>query len=370
MRKVYPYSFFLVLFCTTSQVKAQTCEESFAFSTPPSPEVRKEIENIDPVNFIYDLGFKAGTLTERILNYKSALVELRREKDKVGEEYVSAQVTELLNINELNTYVISNLQIDDKELVRDIIYYLDGAKKYLDKAEKLVASMEEVEPMLAQVLGAIGVFKEYHGKFTRFMKAIGNAGPLIGHLINYYIGIVEMTLEMDASIIHATLFDAVADKSWRRLPIRISKPTMGLIKGYEGIPHHWYYWFQPGSFHGLLSAAAGSEAPILRWRCSMCKAKRSNTYNARDIEKWLEKHAARIYIALDELRIAEGPKAFPIFMGGTPGLTELGDSRRWRKPALLEHFDRDIASVEKMILRSERALSSVLELQEQAKATF
>jgi len=109
--------------------------------------------------------------------------------------------------------------------------------------------------------------------------------------------------------------------------------------------HEYWSSYKPG--RDFLTQIVGTPPPQVRWKCKICTPSSTNTVDG-DIEKfqsYLEKHSSRIYLTIDELRIAHGPKVFPIFSGPNSKRTYVGGSRNWRKPKMVQKLKAQIVAL-------------------------
>ena len=142
----------------------------------------------------------------------------------------------------------------------------------------------------------------------------------------------------------------------------------------EEYNHYFEYWSSVKPGINILKQITGEEPPRVRGTCRLCSrdVKNIEPGDTTAFSNYLQRHSRKIYVALDELRLEEGGQAFPIFYGPASWRTEIGGSRKWRKPAILKNLNQQIDWLKKLkgfALNSAKAIDVLAETLKEQKAS-
>jgi len=325
----------------------------FAVPSCGPSHAKSDLHASEVQNPVYELGVAKGRMLERRDGYLKALEMLHGQRSEIDESFESMEISDIKAYEKLNDFFENKLNLFDVSPVNDTVAIINGIKGNLDKTVAVIRLVEGLEPIFASYIESVEAFNVLHAEAFGIFGELGAVIPFVRWGVMLADKIVQEAVYMQVSVTNVALFETVAARAVRANPISIRTWEAGFFSGYQAPSKPLLDWFTYNPFFEMLEKITDKPPPLAKWRCIICSNNVDNLENANAIDEYLEQHHELIFIALDELRIANGPQSFPLFMGPVNGLTNVGASRSWRKPKVLAKLDAEIASVQGLIAASE-----------------
>lgn len=153
---------------------------------------------------------------------------------------------------------------------------------------------------------------------------------------------------MTVTAANRTMIDLVGVRTQEQKWTTITDTEVGIIWNSYKIHKGLEPWFNDYTFAKVLKAITGEHPPnadtssTTIWKNNKeARARYWNEAKSRNqkVYDYLNKHYLAIYYGLDDLRNEHGAKALPLFYGAMKGISEVGDSRAYRKKYQIRRID-------------------------------
>lgn len=298
----------------------------------------------DPV---YQLGIEKGVLVEKINQYEKALALVNSQIQNIDANFENMPVSEFKALLEVERTLRENLKILEAKPMQNAFGTVNKIRLNINKAKQTIDALQqikELEPIMQQFMGSIEALEVIHSGLFAVFSEIGAALPFINFYLRIIDGVFQDYVAMQVSVANSALYEGVADYAVNGKRIDVIRDRMTLLSNRAEFSNYWEFWSSVKEGRQILKQITGENPPFVEWTCTVCTRSVDNVKGGRkglaEFTAYIEKNATKIYVAIDELRIKDGGKAFPIFMGPQSWRTETGGSRKWRKPMVLEKLKK------------------------------